>query len=82
MAYRSRFHDLARCVAAALALQVDHRMYHTGGKWKVYDVVVDGVSLLINYREAFASELQHEGLDALISRLEDKVAGDRAAASQ
>jgi phospholipid transport system substrate-binding protein len=64
------------------ALQVDYRMYHTGAKWKVYDVVVDGVSLLINYREAFASELRHEGLDALISRLEDKVAGDRAAASQ
>ncbi|MFZ0468871.1 MAG: ABC transporter substrate-binding protein [Thiogranum sp.] len=64
------------------AVQVDYRMYHTGGSWKVYDVVVDGVSLLLNYRQAFASELQHEDLDTLISRLAHKAATDEATASQ
>lgn len=63
-------------------VQVDYRMYHAGGSWKVYDVVVDGVSLLLNYRQAFASELQHEDLDTLISRLVHKVATDQATASQ
>jgi len=63
-------------------VQVDYRMYHTGGSWKVYDVVVDGVSLLLNYRQAFASELQHEDLDTLISRLVHKVATDQPSVSQ
>jgi len=63
-------------------VQVDYRMYHTGGSWKVYDVVVDGVSLLLNYRQAFASELQHEDLDTLISRLVHKVATDQPSDSQ
>jgi len=59
-------------------VQVDYRMYHTGGSWKVYDVVADGVSLLLNYRQAFASELQHEDLDTLISRLVQKAATSQA----
>ena len=57
----------------AQPVEVDYRLFHTGGRWKVYDVVVEGVSLLVNYREEFAAELQHESLDALIARLEDKV---------
>jgi phospholipid transport system substrate-binding protein len=68
--------------AGTQPVQVDYRMYRTGGTWKVYDVVVDGISLLINYREAFASELQQESLDRLISRLVQKVAALQPAASQ
>jgi phospholipid transport system substrate-binding protein len=67
---------------AQQAAQVDYRMYHTGGSWKVYDVVVDGVSLLLNYRQAFVSELQHEDLDTLISRLAHKAATDEETAPQ
>jgi ABC-type transporter MlaC component len=44
--------------------------------------VVDGVSLLLNYRQAFASELQHENLDTLVSRLAHKAATDEETASQ
>jgi phospholipid transport system substrate-binding protein len=58
----------------AQSVEVDFHLYQTGGKWKIYDVVVDGVSLLLNYREEFASELEHESLDALIAQLEQKVA--------
>jgi len=60
-------------------VHVDYRMFHTGGRWKVYDVVVEGVSLLIDYRETFAAELQHESLNALITRLEHKVSAQQAA---
>jgi phospholipid transport system substrate-binding protein len=66
----------------AQPVQVDYRLFRTSGRWKVYDVVVDGVSLLINYREVFASELQHESLDGLITQLEQKVAVRRPSASQ
>lgn len=38
--------------------------------WKVYDVTVEGVSLVTNYRGQFAAEIRRNGLDALIARLE------------
>jgi phospholipid transport system substrate-binding protein len=63
-------------------VRVDYRMFHAGGRWRVYDVVVEGVSLLVNYREVFASELQQESLDGLITQLEQKVAALRSSAAQ
>jgi phospholipid transport system substrate-binding protein len=38
--------------------------------WKVYDVVVDGISLAVNFRSQFGGEIKKNGLDALIKRLE------------
>ena len=38
--------------------------------WKVYDVAVDGISLITNYRTSFAAEVKQQGLDALIARLQ------------
>jgi ABC-type transporter MlaC component len=43
---------------------------------------VDGVSLLINYRDVFASELEQGTLDALIAQLEKKVVGAPAPTAQ
>jgi len=63
-------------------IDVGYRMYYTGGRWKVYDVIVEGTSLLINYRESFAEQLQHESLDTLVSQLEKKVAENQAGGSQ
>ncbi|GMQ88825.1 MAG: ABC transporter substrate-binding protein [Gammaproteobacteria bacterium] len=63
-------------------VQVDYRLYYTHGRWQVYDVVVDGISLLINYRETFISELQRESLDTLISRLQQKVAAKKPPVSR
>jgi phospholipid transport system substrate-binding protein len=63
-------------------VQVDYRLYHTHGEWKIYDVVVDGISLLINYRETFVSELQRENIDTLISRLQQKVAAKKPPVSR
>ena len=40
--------------------------------WKVFDVVIDGVSLVQNYRTSFASEIQQRGLDGLIERLVER----------
>lgn len=38
--------------------------------WKVFDVVIEGVSLVQNYRASFASEIQQRGIDGLIARLD------------
>lgn len=40
--------------------------------WKVYDVTVEGVSLVSNYRGQFAAEIRKNGLDSLITRLEQE----------
>ncbi len=53
---------------------INYRLHRRNGQWKVYDVTVDGVSLVANYRTAFAAEIRDKGLDALIARLEAKAA--------
>ncbi len=51
---------------------VDYYLEHTSSGWKVYDVVVDGISLIINYRSAFADIIENKGIDGLIADLQDK----------
>ncbi len=41
-------------------------------KWMVYDVVIDGVSLITNYRSQFATLVRRKGIDGLISQLAAK----------
>jgi len=40
--------------------------------WKVYDIKIDGVSLVTNYRNTFASDIRRVGIDGLIKELEKK----------
>ncbi len=42
------------------------------GSWKVFDVIVAGVSLVTNYRSSFGQEVSRGGIDGLIKSLEDK----------
>ena len=53
-------------------LRVAYAMYRSGTDWKVFDVAVDGVSLVTNYRSSFRSEIAQNGIDGLIDRLEAK----------
>lgn len=59
-------------------IRVDYRLYSANGKWRIYDVVVDGISLLINYRSEYASELSRNSMDNLIARLNQKNADFKA----
>jgi len=57
-------------------------MIASASGWKVYDVSVDGVSLVTTYRDAFAEEARANGVDGLIKMLTDKnaaLASDGAA---
>ncbi len=49
---------------------INYRL-HRGrdGEWRVYDVIVDGVSLVSNYRSSFVSQIRRYGMDGLIERL-------------
>lgn len=51
------------------SIPIHYSFYQTDSSWKVYDVAIDGVSLVTNYRNAYASKVKNEGLDALIASL-------------
>jgi phospholipid transport system substrate-binding protein len=53
-------------------IAVDLGMEKLPSGWKVYDVKIEGVSLVENYRSTFASEIQRSGVDGLIRTLSDK----------
>ncbi len=54
-------------------VSIDYSLYRNdSGAWKVYDVAVEGVSLLSSYRSSFASQIRREGMDALIKDLESR----------
>lgn len=55
-------------------VEVGYRLARTGDAWKVYDVVVEGVSLVQTYRTTFSNEIARSGIDGLIKVLEDRSA--------
>ncbi len=50
-------------------IPIDYSMYKTAFGWKVYDVSIDGVSLVTNYRASFATTIRQQGIDGLIKTL-------------
>ncbi len=56
-------------------IPVDYKMYRKDdGKWYAYDVVIEQVSLVRNYRGSFQQVVRDSGIDGLIAQLETKVA--------
>ena len=56
----------------AQAVPIDYSMEKTASGWKVYDVMVGGVSLVANYRTEFSNTVRASGIDGLIRELEKK----------
>lgn len=56
-------------------VSIDYYVHLREGQWKVYDIHIEGISLISNYRSSFASEIRRRGLDAVIADLEKKNAG-------
>ncbi len=50
-------------------ISVDYRMMRRDGRWLAYDVSIEGVSLLVNYRSTFVRLAREKGLDGLIRDL-------------
>ena len=57
---------------------VDYRMHLRDGRWRVYDVVIEGVSLVSNYRTQFNKIVQTESYDALVQKLKARGASPAA----
>ncbi len=54
------------------SIPIDYRMEQMGDDWKVFDIQVDGVSLVTNYRSEFGEIVRSRGVDGLIQALADK----------
>ena len=50
-------------------LTMDYDMEKTAAGWKVYDIKIDGISLITTYRETFADKVREGGVDGLIKSL-------------
>jgi phospholipid transport system substrate-binding protein len=53
-------------------IAVDYSMEKSVSGWKIYDVTIEGVSLVTTYRGSFADEIQRGGIDGLIAHLQQK----------
>ena len=53
-------------------IPINYSMYKTDFGWKVYDVTIDSVSLVTNYRASFSNTIRQSGIDGLIKTLADQ----------
>lgn len=56
-------------------IPVDYRLIFNQDVWMVYDVVIDGISLVSNYRTSFSGQIRRQGIDGLIQQLADQNKG-------
>jgi phospholipid transport system substrate-binding protein len=61
-------------------IPISYRLLDESGTWKVYDVVIEGVSLVSNYRSQFARVIRESSYTELVRRLRTKVNEQRSGA--
>jgi phospholipid transport system substrate-binding protein len=62
--------------AGAPAIPIDYKLYQDGGgDWRVYDVVIDGISLVSTYRNNFNSQIGRVGIDGVIESMKQRAEG-------
>ncbi|RPH78102.1 MAG: ABC transporter substrate-binding protein, partial [Candidatus Rokuibacteriota bacterium] len=54
------------------SIPIDYRMHRVNDRWRVYDVVIEGVSLVANYRTQFNRIVRSESYQALVQKLRDR----------
>jgi len=64
-----------RVITATTAIPIDYRLYNRDGSWKVYDVIIEGVSMVKNYRTQFDDILNQKTPQDLIQIMRDKTGG-------
>ncbi len=63
----------------AQPISVNYRLKREGDDWKVYDVLIDGISLVGNYRNQFSRVINSKGYDALVAEIRQKASQAGAA---
>ncbi len=58
--------------AGSFPIPINYRLHNELGEWKVYDITIDDISLVANYRSSFAKHIRKSGIDDLIDTLAKK----------
>lgn len=53
-------------------VDVQYQLYFKDGKWKIYDIRIEGISLAITYRTSFGETIKRKGLDSLVEQLAER----------
>jgi len=61
--------------AGGQPIQIDYSLTKASDGWRVFDVVISGVSLVTNYRDEFNEQMKNGGVDGLIKTLSDRNKG-------
>jgi len=60
-------------IAASADIPVDYKLYMKDDTWWVYDVIIEGVSLISNYRSSYQEIVKKEGFDGLLAKMQEKI---------
>lgn len=60
-------------IAGQTEIPVNYKLKNNDGNWYAYDVVIEGVSLVANYRSTFAAIVKNEGMDGLLSNIQRRI---------
>jgi len=60
-------------IAASADIPVDYKLYRKDDAWWVYDVIIEGVSLISNYRSSYQEIVKQEGFSGLLARMQEKI---------
>ncbi len=63
-----------KVISKKLTIPIDYRLLENSNSWRVYDVVIDGVSLVKNFRGQFARIIKASGFQGLLDKLRSKTA--------
>ena len=55
---------------------IDYKLMNNGGAWKVYDVIIENIGLVSNYRSEFAGIIRKDKFEGLMTKLREKAARD------
>ena len=58
---------------ASADIPLNYKMYSKDGNWLVYDVIIEGVSLISNYRSSYQTIVKKEGFDGLMAKMKAKI---------
>jgi phospholipid transport system substrate-binding protein len=65
--------------AGSPAIPIVYSLHRANEGWKVYDVAIDGISLVTTYRSGYATEIRNHGMDGLLQKMADKNRNQAAA---
>ena len=61
-------------LTATADIPINYKVYQkTSGEWWVYDVIIEGISLISNYRSSYQEIVKKEGFDGLIAKMKSKI---------